>query len=295
MYDPRLHFPPPVVSDDLNVHPSTDGITRTSDVDPNPELAGSQLWDSELRESILTPTFKKADLDKRKNVLKSPGTRLRPLAQDDRIPVLLIAKDNAFSILFPRGWGQAILHSVVYTGTLVGGLEQRRNQHREAGVPCFPEHYSEVCPASMEWQVSVAKEDERRWSRKPPGKRLENPTWVPDWDKVLRLSEEQRVNGEKAWLFPPSLYDYVDKAEGAINAFRKQRGMKLLPTGLTTTGLVQVKLEVEGRGSPGRMAQIFALDQESRQNWIHAVDQGADRLNEGISAAQTVSHTGVSG
>lgn len=257
-------------------------------VEPSPDLASTELWDSEIRESIISPTHKKFDLDKRKNELKLPGTRLHPLAQDDRLPVLLIARDNAYTLMFPRGWGQALLHSVVYTGTLLGGLEERRNQSREAGLQCFPEHFSEVCLAAVDWQMRVAKEDERRWSRKPPGKRLENPTWVPDWDKVLSLSEEQKLNGEKAWLFPPNLYNHVEKAEGAVNAFRRQRGMKPLPEGAERTALVQVKLEVQGRGSPGRMAQIFSLDTKNRARWIKAVDQGADRLSEGTSEAQTV-------
>jgi ribonuclease P/MRP protein subunit POP1 len=227
-------------------------------------------------------------LDKRRHDLALPGTRLRPLAQDDRIPVILVAKQNAFKLLFPRGWAQPLLHSVVYTATMLGGLEERRAQHREAGVPCFPEQYGNVCDAGREFEVSVAKEDERRWSRKPPGKRIDHPTWTPEWEKVLRLDEEESMSAKGVWLLPSALAAHADKAEGAVNAFRKARGMAPLPSGFSASAVVHVKLEVEGRGSPGRMAEIHALGDGERAEWIEAVCEGADRLHDGVSHAQLV-------
>ena len=258
-------------------------------IEPSSELASSGLWDEETCEEIVHPRFKKSDLDKRRHDLALPGTRLRPLAQDDRIPVILIAKQNAYTMIFPRGWAQALLHSVVYTATMLGGLEERRAQHREAGVPCFPEHFGNVCGAGKDFEASVAKEDERRWNRKPPGKRIDHPTWTPEWDKVLRLDEEESMSAKGAWLFPSSLAAHAEQVEGVINAFRSARGMALLAGGFAASAVVHVKLEVEGRGSPGRMAELHALQAEERAKWIDAVDKGADRLHDGVSQAQLVS------
>jgi ribonuclease P/MRP protein subunit POP1 len=63
--------------------------------------------------------------------------------------------------------------------------------HREAGVGCFPEHFGGVCKAGEEWEEKKAEEEERRWKRKPPGKRAEwgklGTRWPfrPDWESVM--------------------------------------------------------------------------------------------------------------
>jgi ribonuclease P/MRP protein subunit POP1 len=292
VYDPRLHFPPPALPEDSPASQTVDGVARSGLHTPSPDLASSSLWDANVREDILNPSHSKFDLDRRRHELALPGTRLRPLAQDDRIPLLLVVQNNSYSIMFPRGWSQPILHSITYTSTLLGGLEERRAMYREIGVPCFPEHYGEVCRAGKEWEGTVAKEDERRWTRKPPGKRIENPTWRAGWDKILGGSEEERMNDpgssrEHIWALPSILKDHAGKAQGAVNAFRSQRGMDSVE-GLETTGIVHVTLEVEGRGSPGRMAQIYALTKEERTQWTESVDRGPDRVHEDIPPALKV-------
>lgn len=95
------------------------------------------------------------------------------------------------------------------------------------------------------------------------------------------------MNGSKPWLFPSTLKEYCGKAEGAIDAFRKQRGMTVR-SDMGKSGVVHVRLEVEGRGSPGRMGQIYQLNTEERAQWIQAVDRGSDRVLADISAAQEV-------
>lgn len=102
---------------------------------------------------------------------------------------------HGFTLLFPRGWSMYLLHSIAYTGTLVGGLAERRTQYREAGLPCFPEHFSAVCRAGQEWEQMKGNEEKERWARKPPGKRAEwsalgttNP-FIPDWVELMTVSE----------------------------------------------------------------------------------------------------------
>ena len=285
MYDPRLQFPPPALPED------TPSGSQQEHIVPCAELASSGLWDANIRDNVLEPSYSKSDLDRRRHELSLPGTRLRPLTQDDRIPLLLVAAGNAYTIIYPRGWSQPILHSVVYSSILLGGLEERRAAFREAGVPSFPEHYGNTCKAGRDWEISIATEDERRWKRKPPGRRLGDPIWKADWDKIFRGSEEEAMNSTDGtasdiWALPPSLIDYTDRAEGAIKAFRKQRGMADRET--RGHAVVHVKLETEGRGSPGRMAEIYALGKQERADWIVAVDKGSDRVNEDVPPALKV-------
>lgn len=45
----------------------TDGILRAGSLpEPSEELASSLLWDSDLRERLSKPTYKKSDLDRRR-------------------------------------------------------------------------------------------------------------------------------------------------------------------------------------------------------------------------------------
>jgi ribonuclease P/MRP protein subunit POP1 len=192
------------------------------------------------------------------------------------------------------------ISSFVYAGSMIGGLVERRNQYRECGVPSFPEHYSDTCPAGSEWEDQKAKEERERWEKKPPAKRPQysalgtrNP-WRPDWKAVLsdrtEVEEEVEMNGrtgemiQQPWLFTRLLADHIaalvtspDPAVTLlklVNTFRSQRSLAILGEKLGeelySTALVQVKVEMDGRGSPGDMAIIHALDEVARETWLEA-------------------------
>ena len=294
VYDPRLHFPPTPLRKDEAHSLSSNGVLRTAMLDSSPELSNSALWNTDHRETVLTPSFKKSDLDHRRHQLGLPGSRLRALAQDDRVPIVVIANRSAFTLVFPRGWSQPILNSIIYTATLVGGLEERRAQHREFGIPSFPEHYGSVCEAGIEWTENVAKEDERRWMRRPPGRRVDHPEWKPDWSKVLHLNGEEQGGLRPLWCLPHSLGRFAGKAEKAVNAFRKERGMAPITPGFARNALVHVTLKVEGRGSPSRMARVYALDKTQRGAWIEAVDDTEQRVSDVTSPALKVDYLTMS-
>jgi len=291
---------------------------------PTSSLAQSTIWEAAAREELLRPQFKKSDLDYRRQKVRNfssritgadpqhgiPGSQLRPIAQDNRIPLLLIQRSitsptsmnessHGFTILLPRGWSMYFLSSFVYAGSMIGGLVERRNQYRECGVPSFPEHYSDTCPAGSEWEGQKAKEERQRWEKKPPAKRPQysalgtNNPWKPDWQAVLsdRLGDQEEVemNGrtgeiQQPWLFTRPLVDHVAVLVKGfepeqvllklVNTFRSQRGLAVLGEKLGdelySTALVQVKVEMDGRGSPGDMAIIYALDEDARGTWLEA-------------------------
>lgn len=191
------------------------------------------------------------------------------------------------------------LSSFIYAGSMIGGLVERRNQYRECGIPSFPEHYSDTCLAGSEWEEQKAKEERERWEKKPPAKRPQysalgtrNP-WKPDWQDVLsdRVENEEEVdmNGksgeiQQPWLLTSPLVNHIDALVKSsdpatillrlVNTFRSQRGSATLGDKLGeelySTALVQVKIEMDGRGSPGDMAIIYALDGDERRTWLEA-------------------------
>lgn len=193
------------------------------------------------------------------------------------------------------------LSSFVYAGCMIGGLVERRNQHREVGVPSFPEHFGNTCRAGKEWEEIKAAEEKARWEKKPPAKRPQysalgtGSPWVPDWTAVLGgPDEEATMNGSalptRPWLVTGPIRPFIkaicERAEGpqatllkAVNAFRQQRGSPTLPLadaeGLYSTALLHVRLEVEGRGSPGDMAIIYGLSPDERAQWLVAREKDA--------------------
>ena len=143
-----------------------------------------------------------------------PGSKLNPLKQDDRVPLLLIqtsveasnelsgnadAKSKlsrrplyGWTLIIPKGWGMAFLSSLTYTGTRVGGQRERESQHFEAGCAYFPKDYPCTNGHDTFWAESEAKE-KAKWERKPPAKRPNweklgtHSPWKPDWNTVLGL------------------------------------------------------------------------------------------------------------
>ncbi|EIW81399.1 POP1-domain-containing protein [Coniophora puteana RWD-64-598 SS2] len=89
--DPRLKFPP------KNAKPTAGANTSLGKDDPcfcfpTAKLAQSDIWDESARKSLKKPKYKKKDLDERRSKNLIPGTPLRALRQDDRVPLLLIQR-----------------------------------------------------------------------------------------------------------------------------------------------------------------------------------------------------------
>ncbi|WVQ77825.1 hypothetical protein IAR50_007516 [Cryptococcus sp. DSM 104548] len=311
-YDPRLHFPPPKLSE-TQQSATDDGILQNNIVEPTAELASSLLWDAKARENASEVTYTKFQLDARRHKLGLPGTRLHPRQSDDRMPFLMYKRSthpppsanpesfHGYTLLLPTSWAQYLLTSIAYTGTLIGGLNERKVQHREAGVHSFPEYFSGVCEAGNRWQEMKAAFEKETWDRKPPGKRVEfvkvgtSSPWEPDWDKLLNgdtLAEEASLNTPsptKPYLLPHPFSTHISPSLDPLqllkqlNTFRRQRSLPPLPLtkaeALFNEAVLHVEVDVVGRGSPGDMAVICGLSGEERQEWIKAYEMEDDGFN----------------
>ncbi|ODN98010.1 hypothetical protein I350_07651 [Cryptococcus amylolentus CBS 6273] len=311
-YDPRLHFPPPKLSE-AEQSGTNDGVLRDDIIGPTGKLAFSLLWDAESRENASEVTHTKFQLDARRHKLGLPGTRLHPGQSDDRLPIMLFKRSthpppsttpqsfHGFTLLLPTAWAQYLLTSIAYTGTLIGGLNERKVQHREAGVHSFPEYFSGVCEAGDRWHEGKAAFEKETWDRKPPGKRVEfakvgtSSPWTPDWDKLLGAdtsAEEASLNTSspcKPYLLPHPFSTYISPSLDPLqlleqlNTFRRQRSLAALPPtkteALFNEAVLHVDIDVLGRGSPGDMAMICGLVGEKREKWIQAYEREDDGFN----------------
>ncbi|KAG1861722.1 ribonucleases P/MRP protein subunit POP1-domain-containing protein [Suillus subalutaceus] len=203
--DPRLKFPP------KNAKVRTDGQHLAAPVMTFPAaiLAQSEIWDEENRSVLKKPTYKKKDLDARRSKNLVPGTPLKPIRQDDRIPLLLIQRSlespnsthgiHGWTLVFPAGWGMPFLPSLIHTGTRVGGQRERGTQAFEAGTAYFPRDFP--CTGFYEkyWDELAVKE-KAKWTRTPPAKRANykklgtRSPWRADWEVVLGLPVASNVD-----------------------------------------------------------------------------------------------------
>jgi ribonuclease P/MRP protein subunit POP1 len=135
-----------------------------------------------------------------------PGTRLDPLRQDDRIPVLLIQRSLASSssdseaihgwtLIIPAGWSMAFFNSLIFTNTRVGGQLERQTQAYEAGTMYYPRDYP-FTRAYDAYALDRESTDKGAWERKPPAKRVNfealgtRSPWHADWEVVLGISTQ---------------------------------------------------------------------------------------------------------
>ena len=192
---------------------------------PSVLLASSDIWDEAIRNGLAKPRFKKKDLDDRRSKVNVflrinvglifvtfnlqsdiPGTRLDPLRQDDRIPVLLIQRSLASSssdseaihgwtLIIPAGWSMAFLNSLIFTNTRVGGQLERQTQVYEAGAMYYPRDYPFTL-AYDAYALDRESTDKSDWERKPPAKRVNfealgtRSPWRADWEVVLGISTQ---------------------------------------------------------------------------------------------------------
>src|ERR1700722_2094211 len=191
---------------------------------PSSTLAHSEIWDETIRSRLGKPRYEKKDLDHRRAKVDTestcvlafhllicslqhlvPGTSLRPLRQDDRIPILLIQRSlgsspimsdsqglHGWTLIIPAGWSMAFFSSLTFTGTRVGGQRECRTQSFEAGSAYFPHDYPSTAAYYLHADANEA-EEKARWERKPPAKRPNfeklgtRSPWIPDWEVVLGI------------------------------------------------------------------------------------------------------------
>ncbi|GAA5912659.1 hypothetical protein JCM6882_004704 [Rhodosporidiobolus microsporus] len=241
VYDPRLSFPPTLEAADKQTRPTDDECAV-----PDAQVASvSSFWSVDARAKISKPRYRKQDLDARRSENLVPGTRLTPLAQDDRIPILLSQRtlssssisssssrhdplhDSAlhgWTLTVPSGWGMPFWSSLVFSTPRIGGLRERSQQFYEAGAARFPEDYV-GSPASEEHETRREDDERGYWERRPPAKRPSYAKlgtvwpWRAEMGEVLKVAwgaqtEEPSKAGEAkeqqdAFLVPPSVAQAV--------------------------------------------------------------------------------------
>ncbi|CEI98691.1 hypothetical protein RMCBS344292_12794 [Rhizopus microsporus] len=190
--DPRLKFP-------QKVPPRTNEMSdqdrkRTQSVIAHwPEhAADSDIWNAELRKTLMEKKIAEYGLNLRRQQNLVPGTKLEPTPEDSQIPLLLFQRGTpvcqktgvitnqpltsselteGWTLILPRGWGMAFWKSLVFAGARVAGFEDMHAMHFESGIPYFPYDFPGTRAFEVQRQVTK-REAEDKWSKKPPAKRV---------------------------------------------------------------------------------------------------------------------------
>ncbi|GAA5982659.1 hypothetical protein JCM10908_006736 [Rhodotorula pacifica] len=279
VYDPRLSFPPRL---DKQAPSGSTPLAPASQVAECPSF-----WDAKFRASIRKPRYRKRDLDARRSDNLVPGTALTPLAQDDRIPVLLSqrtissassAREHAISgwtLTVPSGWGMPFWSSLVYSTPRVGGLRERSQQYQEAQALRFPEDAADT-PGFVEHETRREADEKSYWERRPPAKR-------PSYGKLGTVSP-WRI-GMKAVLGTVSCRD--DAAADGEDA--KEIRPFVLASGIAERILAQAVEDggeatsdekmLDPTSRPRPRLRVDHLEKQLLAEWQHACKDGAKPEN----------------
>ncbi|KAJ3175641.1 hypothetical protein HK101_010616 [Irineochytrium annulatum] len=145
-------------------------------------VAPSRLWSADERTKIIEgkPTDKQINSMREKELV--PTGSLMP--SFPTIPIILLQRRTAptsvsdnmehasgWDIVVPSSYGIVLWRAFVFAGARVGGLNERRQLHYEAGTPAFPYDFPET-PAFTRWAESMGVEEKVKWERKPKAKRV---------------------------------------------------------------------------------------------------------------------------
>ncbi|KAL9933793.1 hypothetical protein V8E36_007451 [Tilletia maclaganii] len=247
VHDPRLSFPPKLQQGAESVQkpkqtkgagiPST---TQNETAPSSPQVAFGRLF----RSGGTLPRFSKGTIDKRRNKSLLPGTRLKPSADDDVVPVVIVQRSlsgsgsisarqgdascdgarvkqdtqmQGYTLMVPRGWGAAFFHSLSYpspTPVKVIGLEQARQQVLESGSgTSFPHDWPHSGHTSSPASVASMCAGSTLFDRWAAA--LAQAEWE-DWAKRPPAKRENWDAKGVRWPFGPGLDLRQDAPSGSM-------------------------------------------------------------------------------
>nr|CAG4640936.1 EOG090X07PD [Eulimnadia texana] len=137
------------------------------------------LWDRQLREAIQEKrkTLPDSEINKRRQQLLVPGSRLPAQLDEIQIPLLLVnssletKEESGWDVIGPAGWGTALWLPLVYSGGRVGGLLDAVNLNYEHGT-CLETRLDPDTAAGKQYFREKEQELIENYFRRPPKNRL---------------------------------------------------------------------------------------------------------------------------
>lgn len=278
VHDPRLSFPPRL--------PTKKPI----------DVGTSREWPSHSRlftQGCPLPSLCKGEIDRRRSNLTIPGSRLLPRSQDDVIPVVVIAhqqkvnSEKTFSLLVPRGWGQAFWLSLVHPGTRVLGQIMSHALDFEKGRPSFPFDWAGT-PGFERQEETESMIASQRWLRTPPAKRCNMDKIGVKWPfggtglwvdivkqgQYIALSHVKKDEKLFPWLLATTTTSSLDSLTQAYQHWNRTSTTQIPESlSLVKSALICVKLTACRKGVISKWDEIHFLDKIQQAKWKKALLQ----------------------
>ncbi|KAG0173505.1 hypothetical protein DFQ28_009614 [Apophysomyces sp. BC1034] len=286
--DPRLKFP-------QKVPPRTNTVAPEADIRINhivnqwpQDVAFSDIWEASAREHVLENKPTEHALNKRRE--KSATSKLEPTSNDSQIPIILIQRGNTtfhgltsqnplsnaevlegWTLILPRGWGNAFWKSFVFAGARTGGFENIRQMQFESGFGCYPFDFPGT-KAYENFRAQLKKSLEIEWSQKPPAKRV-NHTKL-GVDHPFEAAFEYlggNVEDTKCWLLQGErlISTFLDGGEAqmrlAMETMLSKRGIQC-PQFRLEDALFKVRVTYLDRRKPMVNAMVYLVEDQKEYN-----------------------------
>ncbi|KAI8388722.1 NUC188 domain-containing protein [Radiomyces spectabilis] len=320
--DPRLRFPQKIPPLPATVPPDVTARLEAVIQRWPHDVANSDIWESNVRKHIYDSKNSDYSLIKRREQNLLPGTNLEFTSDDNRIPVLLIQRNNpiidntgnnqlshpnmpvipGWTVILPRGWGSAFWRSLIFAGAKVAGVNDVRNTHWESGFGSFPYDFPGTRAFVKERSRSKTAA-EAIWMRKPVTKRvnyakfkIDHPfecafetlintgssTTSNQLPCAILLQGKKLITCIKAAEDTTTVEKQLQDLMGAMTAKRK-----IAPPAPFTLNDVLLKIRITyiQRGRPHTNALIYLLDdKEEYQQYVRSFGSAAKAIESNESA-----------
>ncbi|RKP26987.1 NUC188 domain-containing protein [Syncephalis pseudoplumigaleata] len=293
VHDPRLRFPHLATS--AATHASDEAALASALVQWPENVAHTTLWEADTRQSLHDGMLPEKALHHRRSTpvhsyaglladgscslqMLVPGQPLAPTPSDARMPILLIHRGggqlpgpetqvgrelvNGWRLVMPKGWGNAFWKAFVFAGIRVGGLEEQRTMHLEAGLACFPYDYPGTL-AYEQWSRREAAMAQERHEKRPPAKRpnyaklrVDHPFNPP----FSTLTTHGATDATATSSLPCYILPRHTMKQCLTAAMQESADATALGDTSTSVPLVRIRLTMLNRGIIHRNAIIYGFD-----------------------------------
>ncbi|KAK3853189.1 hypothetical protein Pcinc_040257, partial [Petrolisthes cinctipes] len=150
---------------------------ESSNTQPSDWPTDSALYTSILRDQVTLCKESDAAVNRRRGRCLVPGSVLPETDNEERLPILLLARPpttaatlgygSGMDVIIPSGWGMNVWMSLLYCGGMAGGRHQAEHLHLEMNTPLTP-HLLPDTDAGESHQGRLGTERRARYFGRPP-------------------------------------------------------------------------------------------------------------------------------
>ncbi|KAF7726095.1 hypothetical protein EC973_009069 [Apophysomyces ossiformis] len=282
VYDPR--FPQKTAQRTNKVEPETSRKLNNIANKWPADVAFSEIWNADVRRNVFENKLSEQTLNERR--AQSNTSKLEPIQGDSEVPVLLIQRGNlafhgsatskplsnaevleGWTLILPRGWGNAFWKSFVFAGARTCGFENIRQMQFESGFGSFPFDFPGTSAYDV-YREQLKKRLETEWLARPPAKRVNHGKLGVSAPFMAAFENlEGTTKGAKCWLLQGEalIFAFLEGQETrlrlAMESMSSKRGLPS-PQFQLENALFKIRVTYLDRRIPTVNAMIYVMEKQ---------------------------------